>query len=101
MRLNVFFQLIENSAINYELPILNIKKMFYLFRLKSVTFDKQGFTIEIPKSLAVGDVSIQVLLTAYDHLSPLAKSFHPKQKKPEVVVEVSQPTEEEKKEVLN
>ncbi|XP_048585529.1 dynein axonemal intermediate chain 7 isoform X2 [Nematostella vectensis] len=64
-------------------------------RLKCVKFDSHDFSVEIPKALAVGEISMRLLLTYYDHLSPLAKSYLPKVVKlPEVVVEGPQESEE-------
>ena len=68
----------------------------YFPRVKSFTFEKTGFTMEIPRVLAIGNVAVRVMYTRYDHLSPLSKSFHPriKVKPPEVVVEEAPPAEE-------
>lgn len=65
-------------------------------RVKSFSFEKMGFTMEIPRVLAIGNVAVRVMYTRYDHLSPLSKSFHPriKVKPPEVVVEEAPPAEE-------
>lgn len=65
-------------------------------RVKSFSFEKMGFTMEIPRVLAIGNVAVRVMYTRYDHLSPLSKSFHPriKVKPPEVVVEEVPPAEE-------
>ena len=69
---------------------------FSLPRVKSFSFEKMGFTMEIPRVLAVGNVAVRVMYTRYDHLSPLSKSFYPKikAKPPEVVVEEVPPAEE-------
>lgn len=65
-------------------------------RVKSFSFEKMGFTMEIPRVLAIGNVAFRVMYTKYDHLSPLSKSFYPKikAKPPEVVVEEAPPAEE-------
>ena len=62
----------------------------FLHRVKSFTFGEPGFTMDIPKALAVGNIAVQLIYTSYDHLSPLAKSYYPKIRKkqaPEVIVE--------------
>ncbi|KAL9955781.1 hypothetical protein ACROYT_G037160 [Oculina patagonica] len=65
-------------------------------RVKSFSFEKMGFTMEIPRVLAIGNVAVRVMYSKYDHLSPLSKSFYPKLKvkPPEVVVEEAPPAEE-------
>ena len=37
--------------------------------------------MEIPKSLALADVSIRAVYMNYDHLSPKCSTFYPKKKK--------------------
>ncbi|XP_068762398.1 dynein axonemal intermediate chain 7-like [Montipora capricornis] len=58
-------------------------------RVKSFTFQEIGFSMELPRVLAVGNVAVRIMHTKYDHLSPLSKSFYPKRKvkPPEVIVE--------------
>ncbi|XP_029189944.2 dynein axonemal intermediate chain 7 homolog isoform X2 [Acropora millepora] len=65
-------------------------------RVKSFSFPEIGFSMELPRVLAVGNVAIRIMHTKYDHLSPLSKSFYPKRKvkPPEVVVEVAPAVEE-------
>ncbi|XP_015750438.1 PREDICTED: axonemal 84 kDa protein-like [Acropora digitifera] len=65
-------------------------------RVKSFSFPEIGFSMELPRVLAVGNVAVRIMHTKYDHLSPLSKSFYPKRKvkPPEVVVEVAPAVEE-------
>lgn len=67
-----------------------------ILRVKSFSFEKMGFTMEIPRVISIGNVAVRVMYTKYDHLSPLSKSFYPKVKvkPPEVVVEEVPPAEE-------
>ncbi len=43
-------------------------------------FPDEGFTIEIPKSLALADVSVRLLHKHYDNLSRQCSTFLPKVK---------------------
>ena len=70
--------------------------------MKSFSFGDPGFTMDIPKILAVRNVAVELIYTSYDHRSPLAKSFYPKIKKkatPEVVVNETDAKEEGNPEV--
>lgn len=64
--------------------------------MKSFSFEKLGFTMDIPRVISIGSMAVRVMYTKYDHLSPLSKSFHPKLKvkPPEVVVDEAVPAEE-------
>lgn len=64
--------------------------------MKSFSFEKMGFTMDIPRVISIGSMAVRVMYTKYDHLSPLSKSFHPKLKvkPPEVVVDGVVPAEE-------
>lgn len=64
--------------------------------MKSFSFEKMGFTMDIPRVISIGSMAVRVMYTKYDHLSPLSKSFHPKLKvkPPEVVVDEVVPAEE-------
>lgn len=64
--------------------------------MKSFSFEKMGFTMDIPRVISIGSMAVRVMYTKYDHLSLLSKSFHPKLKvkPPEVVVDEVVPAEE-------
>ena len=77
-------------------PLITWISLLSCSRVKSFSFEKMGFTMEIPRVLAVANVAVRIMHTKYNHLSPLSKSFYPKRKAkaPEVVVE-EVPTMEE------
>ena len=59
--------------------------------MKSISFEKKGITLDIPKSLSVGNVAVRCIFTNYDNFSEKCQLFFPRAKiVPEVVVE-SQP----------
>ncbi|XP_028414620.1 protein CASC1-like [Dendronephthya gigantea] len=61
-------------------------------RLKSLTFEKKGITLDIPKPLSVGNVAVRCIFTNYDHFSEKSRLFYPRPKiVPPVVVQPQQP----------
>ena len=59
-----------------------------LLRLKSITFEKKGIVLVIPKSLSVGNVAVRCIFTNYDHFSEKSRLFYPR---PKVVPDVAEP----------
>lgn len=41
------------------------------FRIKSVEFKARSFTLDLPKQLLLANVAIRLMITQYDHLSPV------------------------------
>ena len=56
--------------------------------MKSLTFEKKGIVLDIPKSLSVGNVAVRCIFTNYDHFSEKCRLFYPRPKiVPDAVVE--------------
>ena len=53
-----------------------------LHRIKSFEFEEVGIMFEMPKLLTLSDIAFRILITQYDHLSPLCSSYHARLKQP-------------------
>lgn len=69
---------------------MHIPKLYtFYFRIKSFEFPNSEISFDIPKLLTLTDCGYRCLITRFDHLSHLSKSFTPRKK----VVEVEVPPE--------
>ena len=71
--------------------------LFFVFvscRIKSLTFEKKGIVLDIPKSLSVGNVAVRCIFTNYDHFSEKCRLFYPRPKVVPAVVAEPQPVVE-------
>ncbi|KAK3545000.1 hypothetical protein QTP86_032703 [Hemibagrus guttatus] len=63
-------------------------------RLKGHHFQDAGLSFELPKQLAMSDISVRILHTRYDHLSHLSLRIQAQNKSPATEEEEEEPEEE-------
>ncbi|XP_046841303.1 dynein axonemal intermediate chain 7-like isoform X2 [Xenia sp. Carnegie-2017] len=56
-------------------------------RIKTVSFEKKGLLLEIPKCLSIGNIVIRCIFTNYDYFSERSRLFNPPPKIPETSVD--------------
>ena len=52
-----------------------MSKALIFYRLKEFSFQYCSFTIDLPKSMTMLDVSVRLMCLSYDTLSPLCKTY--------------------------
>lgn len=60
---------------------------FFANRIKTVSFEKKGLLLEIPKCLSIGNIVIRCIFTNYDYFSERSRLFNPPPNIPETSVD--------------
>ena len=71
-------QILIQAKITYIFKI----STFSMWRIKSHEFNQKGVVFDINKFMQLSDISVRLMFTRYDHLSPRHPFYFPKEKPP-------------------